>query len=526
VTSFERRLPRSGIVLYSRELAPSGHVVELLGDPEGVMGRSAEQIRAISWAALVHADDIDRVAAEVAELSPGEERALHYRVRAADGGSRTVRDTMRRSEEAPETLVGVLWDASREGALRARVAMLEERLGRMHRTDSLGSLAAGVAHDFNNLLTTILSAAQLVGTEEALSEAARSDLELIRDAAESGRRMVSQILRFASRGSRYRGEMVDLGAAIGDLATVLDRTVGGNVSFDLEVEPGLPELQVDPAQVDQIVLNLVVNARDAMPDGGSVAVRMGRMELDEPLQAIGDELRPGEYVVIHVLDTGVGIAEERREAIFDPFVSSKTELEGATGPTGLGLPTVRRIARGYGGAVTVEGREGRGTDFGVWLPVRARRSTALPDVVRPGGGPVTHRVLLVEDDPSARSAVTRALIADGHEVVAVGSVAEAIRVFDRASPRFDLVVSDLLLPDRSGMELVEAVHQRSPGLPVVYISGYGAERVADRTRNPGEVFLPKPFSLREFSEAVTRAMAGARAGRRDDDAGSRRASRG
>lgn len=525
MTSFEHRLPRSGIVVYSREFAPAGRFVELLGDPD-VLGRSAEQLQSIPWRSCLHSDDVDRAARAVADLAPGEECALHYRVRASDGTSRMVRDTVRRSEDAPATLVGVLWDASEEGALRARVALLEERLGRMHRTDSLGSLAAGVAHDFNNLLTTILSAAQLVATEEALSDAARSDLELIRDAAESGRRMVRQILRFASRGGRYRGEMVDLGTTVVDLATVLDRTVGAKVSFDLDIEPGLPELQVDPAQIDQIVLNLVVNARDAMPDGGSVAVRMRRITLDEPLQAIGDELRPGEYVVIHVLDTGVGVPAEHREAIFDPFVSTKGDDGGGEGPTGLGLPTVRRIARGYGGGVTVEGRDDRGTDFGVWLPVREARSTALPDVVRPGDGAVGTRVLLVEDDPSVRSTVMRTLTGDGHEVVAVGTVAEAIRVFDRASPRFDLVVSDLLLPDRSGVELVDALHQRSPRLPVVYISGFGAERVADRTRKPGEVFLAKPFSLREFSEAVTRAMAGARVGRRDDEVGSRRTSRG
>jgi two-component system cell cycle sensor histidine kinase/response regulator CckA len=302
---------------------------------------------------------------------------------------------------------------------------------------------------------------------------------------------------------------------LGDLEGILRRRLGADVELELVPGEGIPEILSDAAQLEQVILNLAVNAREAMPHGGVVRVETALVTLRESQLVEGaDVLSPGDYVRISVSDTGPGIPEALRERIFEPFFTTK----GAhVGGAGFGLSTVQRIVRGHGGGIAIETERGRGVTFHIHLPVRAATSIEAPPEVaavtlpRPVSGV---RVLVVEDDPSVRELIQRSLQREGHAVAAVGTAADALRAFDGARPPFDVVVLDVVLPDRSGPVLARALRRRHPTVGVVYASGYGDH--PDNEREPG-IFLAKPFSTQELQVAVPRAIAPAPAAPREAD---------
>lgn len=495
----------SGILLYERGgVAPWG-VRAVAGDAFGVLGVPAHAVREL-WPELVHPDDRPGIEEALRELSSERSVTLDYRIRTPLGGERWVRDSARLapSAEGEPAVVGVLRDVSVERTLRAQVTALEERIWRAQRMDSLGELAAGIAHDLGNLLTAILSAVQVVEEDETVPAQARQELSVVSESARRGAGFVRQILRFASREHARPGPL-NLNGVLGDLRAILARCLGTDVRLVVEAEGDLPPIHADPGQMEQVILNLAVNARDAMPSGGRLSIRTERVFLREPRPAEGATLPPGPYVRLSVSDTGHGISDDVRGRIFEPFFSTKSTRSSGSG---FGLSTVQRIVRGQGGGVVVESGRG-GTTFHIYFPVRTA-GAVLPDVEGPTREESQKgRILVVEDDPGVRDVITRVLAREGFSVMAVGTSGDALKLFDRVRPQFQVAVCDVGLPDRSGTELARLLRNRSPRLPVVHVSGFSSDVVGLVDHDVPAFFLEKPFTPAQLVKVVERAVAAA-----------------
>jgi signal transduction histidine kinase/ActR/RegA family two-component response regulator len=455
----------------------------------------------------VHPEDEPNLVASMATLETGGRASIDYRIRTGLGGERWLRDAFQHlpGSDAEGVLVGVLRDVSIEHTLRAQIAALEERIWRAQRVDSLGGLATGIAHDLGNLLTAILSAIQLVEESAETPRSVLDDLEVARESARRGSDFVRQILRFAARDEYVPGP-VDLNQVVDDLRMILGRSLGTDVRLVIDKQPDLPRVTCDPGQMEQVLLNLAVNAREAMPIGGqlSISTRLERIASRLPMN--GATLSPGEYVVLSVADNGRGIPAEVRRRIFEPFFSTKTRKGSGSG---FGLSTVQRIVHSHHGAVRVESALGEGTVFDIYLPVRPP-ARGLPEVA-PGAAvaretPGVARVLVAETDPAVRDVVKRVLAREQYSVMAVASANDALRLFDRVRPPFDVVVTDLVLPDRSGEDLVRQLRNRVARLSVVYVVGTPGNGGAE---DPKAVYLDKPFTPAGLLIAVRQALAAA-----------------
>ena len=394
-------------------------------------------------------------------------------------------------------------DITPECALRERVESLEEQLFRAQRMAALGTLASGISHDFNNLLTTVIATTQILEYELDLDAQGQQDLFTIRSAATRGGTLVRQILNFAGREEEAGAEPIDLGTVMRSLEPILARTLGGDVHLLLDPGEDLWLVGADVALVEQIVLNLVVNAREAMRNGGRLTIRTSNARLTEPLEVDGDVLLPGRYVVLSVHDTGTGVAESIRRRVFERNVSTKKD-RGA----GVGLATVRRIVRDWHGGIEVESRPGEGATFRVYLPARDSDTVSLPPeaALEHGTEPEAIRVLVVEHRPALRTLIERALMRAGYSVVAVGTAREGLEVFDRVKPRFNLVVLDSQLPHRSGEELYGALSRRVDRLPAVFVADQTPAEEGGGRGVPG-IRLTDPFSAGSLLDAVGRALA-------------------
>jgi two-component system cell cycle sensor histidine kinase/response regulator CckA len=472
------------------------------------------------WPSLIQAEDRPSIRKASERLSAAGEITLEYRIRLPDGETLWVRDHMALREPsgaADAVVVGLLLDVTELRRLRGDNTALEERIIAAQRMESMGAFVGEAAHDFNNLLTAILSSV-LVLRDELSSAQAQKDLDVIESAAGRGAALIRQLTAFVGRSRRLPGPLNPL-AVVRELEPVLRRSLGQNTTLTVEGPADTWEVRADRARLEQVALNLVRNAREVLPGGGTVHISTRNVVPEAPLRAAGgDLLQEGRYVVLSVQDSGPGVPVDLRDRIFDPFYTNK-EDEGAC--TGFGLTAVRRIARSYGGAVRVGGFPGAGAAFEVYLPV-SDATGVLQDQPRAREGGVGARILVVEDDEAVRGMLERALRQLGYAVVAASSSAEALEIFHLVGPSLDLVVCDVVLPDRPGPVLVEALCKRRPSLGVVYMSGYGPDVLASHTEHLDVApLLRKPFAPADLQEAVTQALASpaARRGERSKDIG-------
>ena len=393
--------------------------------------------------------------------------------------------------------------AAKEAADRRRA--LEERTHQAQRMESLGKLAGGVAHDFNNILAIIVNYTEFA-IEESSDPAVREDLGHVRTAADRAMNLTRQLLTF-TRGDTVQPQDVDLREAIAEVRAMLQRTIGADITLHAPAGREPLTVHADPGQLQQVLLNLAINARDAMPDGGTLVIEADTAELDGEELDIQPAVPAGRYVRLVVSDTGDGMPPEVVEHIFEPFYTTKPRGKG----TGLGLATVYGIVAEAGGAINVYSEPGVGTTFRVYLPMSgASAGEPAPVAVRapappPGDG---RTVLVVEDEAPLARVLTRILSGAGYHVLAAATGAEALTMVD--CKNVDVLLTDVIMPEMSGPRLAEALHERCPGLPVVYMSGYsngllGATRVLD----PGIPFVEKPFTgadlLHKVHEALERA---------------------
>ncbi|MEA2518788.1 MAG: two-component system, cell cycle sensor histidine kinase and response regulator CckA, partial [Chloroflexota bacterium] len=388
-------------------------------------------------------------------------------------------------------------------------ARLQGEIAQGSRLESIGRLAGGVAHDFNNLLTAISGYGRLL--EEDLADdadSARQDVAAILQAADQAAALTGQLLAF-SRRQELRMDVVDVGATVADVEPLLRRLIGEQVTLVVRAAPSVWPVLADRAQLAAVVVNLAVNARDAMPDGGTLTIETSNVVLDETYAGRHAEVTPGAYALVAVSDTGVGMDTETVTHIFEPFFTTKALGSG----TGLGLATVYGTVRQSGGHIWVYSEPGQGTSFKIYLP--KARIEGDEAVAAPAGAPeparatvgARRRVLLAEDEDLVRTFVVAALERAGHEVVAAASADEALAWLADPAARPDILITDVVMPGVGGPELLERVREMRPGLPAVFMSGYTAGALQGRPMPAGAVLLEKPFTADGLEGAIATVIA-------------------
>ena len=382
---------------------------------------------------------------------------------------------------------------------------LENRVHQSQRLESLGLLAGGVAHDFNNLLAVILNCAAFVAEATTDDEAVQADVQEIRKAARQAAQLTRQLLIFGRR-ERVQLEALDLGAVVADVQTLLARSIGEHVKLVVHTVASLPPVRGDRSQIEAVLVNLAVNARDAMPDGGTLTIESGVTLLDGDQAGLFPPLPAGSYVTLSVTDTGVGMSPDVVMRIFEPFFTTKPQGHG----TGLGLATVHGIVAGAGGGLSVQSELGAGTTIRAFFP--AADQAAVAKATPPPAVDVRSRgetLLVVEDEPAVLQLVVRMLRRNGYSVIAAATAAQALTL--AAEHDFDMLLTDVVMPEMSGLELAERISQLRPAASVLFMSGYSPDLFGDkRGIAEGIRLLQKPFTEQALLEGIRPAMAAPR----------------
>ena len=450
----------------------------------------------------VHHEDRDALRATVAFANrSGIDFSMQHRAQWPDGSMHWLSGSGRillGEDGHPVRGVGISQDVTERLAL-------EKQYRQSQKMDAVGQLASGVAHDFNNLMTVVLSYAELMSADEAISAEHGKFLDEIINAAQSATRLTGQLLAFG-RQQVLNAAPLDVNALIAKMADMLGRLIGNHVDVSLALAPGLPLAYADRSQMEQVIMNLVVNARDAMPDGGGVSIETADVELDG-FSLHEETVAPGRYVMIAVTDTGSGMSEETRRRLFEPFFTTKEVGRG----TGLGLSTTYGIVKQSKGYIRVYSELGRGTTFKVYLP------EATPDQLESPSGPrkraqvdlPTETLLLVEDEPAVRRLARRVLAEAGYRVLEAANGDDAEKMFGDYADAIRLVVTDVTMPGCGGPELLKRLRLRAPGLKAMFMSGFTSESALSQTgMERGVSFVQKPFTTAELLRGVREALHG------------------
>jgi PAS domain S-box-containing protein len=451
---------------------------------------------------VVHPEDRhDALRTGSAEMRSGAPRLLrYYRGMRRDGAElwyEPHRDDIRWNGR--RAMMWMLNDVT-----EARV--LRRQLESAQRMESIGRLAGGISHDFNNILSVITSYCELVLGQPTIDEHVREDIMVILAATERASALVRQLLAF-SRSQVMKMEAIDLNDVVNGIQKMVLRLLGEDITLKIELDPGLQTVRADRSQLEQILLNLAVNARDAMPNGGTLTIETSPEHLDEDYTRHHYGTTPGPHALLAVSDNGVGMDEATEQRIFEPFFTTKAPGKG----TGLGLSTVYGIVKQMGGSIWVYSEVGKGTTFKIYLPVHIDLPLAqadAPQAPQPAlGGSET--VLVVEDDPLVREAARRILQGVGYQVLLAGNGAEAMAVLDAERERVHLIVSDVVMPGMTALELLEAT-QRVASTPILFMSGYTDNSVVNHGILEGQhPFLSKPFTPQALLRKVRETLAGA-----------------
>ncbi|MGE0863899.1 MAG: response regulator [Vicinamibacterales bacterium] len=402
-----------------------------------------------------------------------------------------LKHNMRRLGPAIEREMREAENRRQQRATQAALTASEHRLRHAQKLEAVGRLAGGIAHDFNNLLTVILGFSEFLIERLPPDDAPFRDASEIQLAAQRATRLTRQLLAF-SRQQVLEPRTVDLVAAIRDLQPMVARLIGEDVRC--EFVPAQPPhlVHIDPGQFEQVMLNLVINARDAMPDGGHLRVELDAVTLDEA-RALAVDVPAGAYIEVRVSDTGTGMTAETVEQIFEPFFTTKPPGRG----TGLGLSTVFGIVRQHRGGIDVTTAPGRGTTFHVYFPVSSGPAGEHEQPVGRDSTPVPPgTILLAEDEEGVRSFLQTALERGGHRVISTGTGPDAVRLARTSGVPIDLLITDVVMPGLSGPEVAAAVAALFPAMRVIFLSGYSNHAaLADNLGADGNTFLQKPFTM-------------------------------
>jgi two-component system, cell cycle sensor histidine kinase and response regulator CckA len=388
-------------------------------------------------------------------------------------------------------------DISERMRTRAALHHTQEQLRLAQRLDAVGRLAAGIAHDFNNILTTVRGFGDILYRELPERDPHRADAEQIRKAADRGVLLTGQLLAFGQR-HLPQPQVLDLNALIHSMEGLIRRLLGADIRVDLKLLPGTAPLRMDPGHLDQLLVNIILNAREAMPRGGTLTIETGERQIAEGSR--NRRIRPGTYVMLAIHDTGAGVEPDVSERLFEPFQVSDPREQRA----GLGLSIVYGIVRQYGGVVKVSSEPGQGGSVKVYLP---KVEDEEPAVERPASFRGDETVLVVEDEDSVRELVRQILESHGHAVLTARHGRDALLTAERYERPIDLLVTDVVMPEMGGGELVERLVARRPNLKVLYISGYTNDEVLRRgIQGATASFLHKPFNTDDLMRRVREVL--------------------
>ena len=462
------------------------------------LGWTPEQLIGRSILEFMHPDDGERVGGRIREALdlPGKSLGGEVRFHHADGSWR-IMEGVGVNRLADPAVAGIVVNV-RDITERRK---LEDQLRQAQKMEAVGQLAGGVAHDFNNLLTAILGYCHLMLDEIPEGDPLRLDLLEIQAAGDRAASLTRQLLAF-SRRQMLQPQVVDINLLVTQLEKLLRRLISEDVELVTALAPGLRPVTVDPASVEQILVNLAVNARDAMPTGGRLTIETANVDLDEAYAVTHVAMPAGPYVMLAVSDTGQGMDAATRARIFEPFFTTKEQGKGS----GLGLATVYGIVKQSGGYIWVYSEPGHGTSFKVYLPPTAAASVARPAAHDPAHVAGWETVLLVEDEDAVRALAREVLRRQGYVVLEARHGVDALDVAERHADAIHLLVTDVVMPHMSGRALSERLAEARPQMKTLFMSGYTDHALLPEDLTPGAEFLQKPFTPEALAGRVRRLL--------------------
>ncbi len=509
------------LAMFSRQLQVHASNLYVSPQVEQMLGYPADDWLSdpALYAKALHPEDRERVIAAAVRLREhGEPFSLEYRFVKPDGGVVWVADEsylVHDVDGTPCFVQGFLEDITRRKLAEADRDQLQEELHQAQKLEAVGRLAGGIAHDFNNMLTAIKGYGELLlGRLEAGDDGHREALQILR-AVEQASTLPRQLLAF-SRNQVLEPKLTDLNEVVAAASDLLRRLIGNAIALEVSPAAEAPAVLVDAAQIEQVLVNLALNARDAMPAGGTLAIGTENVRVDAGPRGMPGP-KPGDYVVVAVADTGVGMDAETRAHAFEPFFTTRSAGSG----TGLGLASVHGVVSQSGGFIRLESAPGDGTTVALHFPCAARTAAdAVPDgdeeAARPALAGSAHAawapgarrtVLLAEDEELVRGLAVRILERAGFTVHAAASGSEALVLHEELAAPVDLLVTDMVMPGLNGRDLAERLRSARPGLPIVFMSGYSEDAPTLDPDAAGVTFLAKPFPLDALVEAAEQALA-------------------
>ena len=483
-------------ISYIAELGMNGQWHYVSPQIESITGYTQDEWLTNSRDWMRHIPAEDHAVVEAAEDSStrGERFQAEYRIVRKDGSVIWVSDTavVVTGSGTHPVMEGIIVDITER-------KLLENQLQQSRRMEAVGRLAGGIAHDFNNLLTIVKGYAELALQRTGVQPELRADVQQIENAAERASNLIRQLLAF-SRRQVLQPKIIDLNAIVLGLDKLLGRLMGEHIEMVTRCAANVGHVKADPAQIEQVIMNLVVNARDAMPKGGRLTVETVNVDLDSTYARDHVTVKPGPYVMLAVSDSGIGMSPETVAHIFEPFYSTKESGQG----TGLGLSTVYGIVKQSGGYIWVYSEPGKGTTFKVYLPRVAELVESKPPAAEiPAAGRGSETILLVEDEEAVRELASRILSAKGYSVVAAKSTREAEEFAEKHRGEIHLLLTDIIMPGTSGRELARRITRRHPRTRVLYMSGYTDNVLAQGgVLEAGLSFLQKPFTPGALAQKV------------------------
>jgi PAS domain S-box-containing protein len=483
-----------------------GVIIYISPTIETLIGIPVAQVVGHPFTHFIHGDDLPTIEQEFGEALSGQIETSEFRIITASGAPRWVRATARRlvlndKVVGIQGVIGDISEAKESAVVRQR---LEAQLRQAQKMEAVGTLAGGIAHDFNNLLQAVHGYAELLLLDKKERDPGSEELQGILRAAKRGAELTQQLLTF-SRKTGSELSQLDLNSEVLKTIKLLERTIPKMIEIEFLRAGNLKLVYADSAQIEQILLNLAVNAKDAMPDGGKLILSTGNALLDDRFCRTHAGAKPGEYVSLTITDTGCGMDHATLEHIFEPFFTTK----GLAAGTGLGLAMVYGIVKSHGGYIECTSKPARGTSFKIFLPIAG--ATPEPELDKPPtpatpiGG--TETILLVDDEDFVRDLGEQMLTKFGYRVLTSPDGEAALKLYRARADDIDLILLDLIMPGMGGRKCLERLRELGSKTPVLIASGYPSDRSTRETIKAGAVgFVAKPFNLQRLLEAVRSAL--------------------
>jgi PAS domain S-box-containing protein len=474
---------------------------------EKVLGYTSEELKATPGLEQIHPDDRVKVMDAAKEASrSGKGHMVEYRFRHKDGTWRVLESTasaVRNAKGETEELVIVNRDITERKKAEEVLRLKDEQLKQSQKMEAVGRLSGGIAHDFNNLLGVILGYSDVLEMKLAETDPLRKHAIEIKKAGQRAASLTRQLLAF-SRQQVLQPKILDLNGVVADIGKMLQRMIGEDIELVTSLDPNLGKVKADQSQIEQVIMNLAVNARDAMPDGGKLVIQTSNVELGEDVVASQPYVRPGTHVLLSVTDSGMGMDEATLAHIFEPFFTTKEKGKG----TGLGLATVYGVVKQSGGYVWVDSRPGKGASFKIYLPVAVKpiQEPVVEKVVEnsPRG---SETILLVEDEESLRALISDLLGQAGYNVLVATCGVQAIDIAEKFKGPIHLMLSDVVMPGIGGPAIAKKLESTRPDMKIMFMSGYIEFHAGENGGLPaGTELLQKPFTNDSLIRQVAKVL--------------------